>query len=136
MPSGINWQQVKADFNDTNEAMKTGIGAISQAGTVFGELRKSILDQEQREIDNAYREKTFNENVRQFGLRHALDEDRFREGIRQFGLNYDLASDRNAEIARHNRAVEANSSAMLGIQSDIRRLQLQEHLQKMNLLLL
>lgn len=130
MPNGINWQQVRADFNDTNNAMRTGIGAISQAGTVFGELRKSILDQEQREIDNAYREKKFNEDVRQFGLKQALDEDRFRENIRQFGLNYDLASDRNAEIARHNRAVEANSKAMLGIQSDIRKLQLQEHLQK------
>ena len=106
MPSGINWQQVRADFNDTNNAMKTGIGAISQAGTVFGELRKSILDQEQREIDNAYREKTFNENVRQFGLKHALDEDRFREDVRQFGLNYALNQQRFEEDIRHNKATE------------------------------
>lgn len=104
--NGINWQQVKADFGDANNAMRTGIGAISQAGTVFGELRKSILDQEQREIDNAYREKTFNENVRQFGLKHALDEDKFREDVRQFGLNYALNEQKFNEDVRHHRATE------------------------------
>ena len=75
----LRWNSVNADFNDANSAMGNSIRGISQAGTVFGDLRKSILDEEQRAVDNAYREKAFAENVRQFGLKHALDQDKLFE---------------------------------------------------------
>ena len=80
--SNLNWNQVRADFSDTNQSMATGSGALSHAGTVFGQLRKSILDEEQRAIDNAYREKKFEEDVRQFGLNYALNKDKFAEDVR------------------------------------------------------
>ena len=79
--SNLNWNQIRADFHDANQSMSNSIGALSQAGTVFGQLRKSILDEEQRAVDNAYREKKFNEDVRQFGLKYALDQDKLREEI-------------------------------------------------------
>ena len=78
----LRWDSVNANFNDANSAMGNSITGISQAGTVFGDLRKSILDEEQRAVDNAYREKAFDEYVRQFGLKRALDEDTLFETSR------------------------------------------------------
>ena len=78
----IQWNDVRANFNDANSAMGNAQRGLSQAGTVFGELRKAILDEEQRAIENDYRQKTFDENVRQFGLQYGLDQDRLAEQIR------------------------------------------------------
>lgn len=78
----IQWNDVKANFNDANSAMGNAQAGLSQAGTVFGELRKAILDEEQRAIENEYRQKVFDENVRQFGLQYGLDQDKFAEQIR------------------------------------------------------
>lgn len=80
--SDIDWDQIGADFGSSNSLMKGAVEAYSRAGTVFGELRKSILDEEQKAIDNAYREKVFNENVNQFGVNYALEQDRLAENIR------------------------------------------------------
>lgn len=107
--SNLNWHQIRADFNDANSAMRNAQSGFSQAGTVFGQLRKSILDEEQRAVENAYKEKIFDENVRQFGLKHALDRERFGEATRQFGLSH-------GETVRHNKASEE-------IQSSLRKLQ-------------
>lgn len=75
----IQWKDVNANFNDTNSAMANAREGLSKAGTVFGEIRKSILDEEQRAIENAHRQKVFDESVRQFGLQHALNRDKFAE---------------------------------------------------------
>lgn len=79
--ANLNWNQIRADFGDANQAMANTQRGLSQAGTVFGELRKSILDEEQRAFDNAFKEKEFNENVRQFGLQYALDQDKLAEDV-------------------------------------------------------
>lgn len=78
----LQWNQIGANFNDANSAMRNATEGISKAGTIFGELRKQIIEEEQKAIDNAYREKAFNENVRQFGLKHALEQDNLNERIR------------------------------------------------------
>ena len=95
--AGLRWNSVNANFNDVNSAMGNCLSGLSQAGTIFGDLRKSILDEEQRAIDNAYREKAFDENVRQFGLNYALDEDKLfetgrhnKESERLMGRGQDL----------------------------------------------
>lgn len=79
----IQWKDVGANFNDTNSAMANAREGISKAGTVFGELRKAILDEEQKAVENAYKQKVFDENVRQFGLQHALNRDKFAEEQKQ-----------------------------------------------------
>lgn len=111
----IRWNNVNANFGDANTAMSNAQRGISNAGTVFGELRKSILDEEQRAIANAFREKEFDEKVRQFGLqqglneqRFGLDKEKFDEDIRRFGIQQDMAERRfglderrlNADLAR------------------------------------
>lgn len=78
----IQWNDVRVNFNDANSAMGNAQKGLSQAGTVFGELRKAILDEEQRAIENDYRQKVFDENVRQFGLQYGLDQDKLAEQIR------------------------------------------------------
>lgn len=78
----IQWNDVRANFNDANSAMGNAQRGLSQAGTVFGELRKAVLDEEQRAIENNYRQKIFDENVRQFGLQYGLDQDKLAEQIR------------------------------------------------------
>ena len=79
----MQWKDVNVNFNDANSAMANAQSGISKAGTVFGELRKAILDEEQKAIENAYKQKVFDENVRQFGLQHALNRDKFAEEQKQ-----------------------------------------------------
>ena len=72
MPSNIQgWNSVKADFSDASRTLYTAQQGLSNAGTIFGQLRASILEEEQRRIDNALKEKAFNEGVRQFGITSA-----------------------------------------------------------------
>lgn len=75
----LQWNDVRVSFNDPNSAMSNAQSSISKVGTVFGELKKTILDEEQKAIENAYKQRIFDENVRQFGLQHALNQDKFAE---------------------------------------------------------
>ena len=79
--SNIGWNDTGANFSDANSAMSNANTSISQTGTVFDKLRQSILAEEQRAVDNAYRTKLFDENVKQFGMQHALDQDKLSEEI-------------------------------------------------------
>ena len=47
----LRWNPVSVNFNDASALMRNAGDSISKAGTVFGELRKSILDEEQRAIE-------------------------------------------------------------------------------------
>lgn len=116
--SNLNWQQVRADFNDANSAMRNAQTGFSQAGTVFGQLRKSILDEEQRAVENTYKEKIFDENVRQFGLTHGLNVDRLRESQYQFDINAAATAARDAETARHHGVVENLQQALFNYRKD------------------
>ena len=69
----LRWNSINTNFNDANSAMGNSLTGISQAGTIFGDVRKTILAQEQNAIDNAYREQALNEQIRQFGLSHELE---------------------------------------------------------------
>ena len=109
----LRWNSVNADFNDVNGAMGNSIRGISQAGTVFGDLRKSILDAEQRAVDNAFREKQLSENIRQFGLTNALERDKFGETQRR-----SLVLEEDADLDRTQRfdiASMQNKTAMAGV---------------------
>ena len=102
----IQWNDVIADFNNANSAMGNAQSGLSQAGTVFGELRKAILEEEQKAIENEYRQKIFDENVRQFGLQYGLDQDKLAEQIRaaQAGEAHNAAV--LEESIRNNKAQE------------------------------
>ena len=65
------WNDVRADFGDTGRMFYAAQQGLSNVGTIFGQLRASILEEEQRRIDNALKEKAFNEGVRQFGITSA-----------------------------------------------------------------
>ena len=69
----LRWNSINANFNDANSAMGNSLTGISHAGTIFGDVRKTILAQEQNAIDNAYREQALNEQMREFGLSHKLE---------------------------------------------------------------
>ena len=69
----LRWNSINANFNDANSAMGNSLTGISHAGTIFGDVRKTILAQEQNAIDNAYREQALNEQMRQFGLSNELE---------------------------------------------------------------
>ena len=71
------WNDVRADFGDTGRMFSAAQQGLSNAGTVFGQLRASILAEEQRAVDNAFREKQLNENIRQFEVGANLNERRF-----------------------------------------------------------
>lgn len=70
---------ISADTNAGTGAMSGASQSFSHAGTIFGELRKSILDEEQRAIDNAFKEKQFAENIRQFDTRLGWEQDKFSQ---------------------------------------------------------
>ena len=52
--SDLRWNSINANFNDANSAMGNSLTGISHAGTIFGDVRKTILAQEQNAIDNSY----------------------------------------------------------------------------------
>lgn len=85
------WNDVRADFGDTGRMFSAAQQGLSNAGTVFGQLRASILAEEQKNVDNAFREKQLSENIRQFGLTNALEQDKF------------------GETRRHNRVLEEDA---------------------------
>lgn len=127
----MQWKDVNVNFNDTNSAMANAQSGISNAGTVFGELRKAILDEEQKAVENAYKQKVFNENVRQFGLQHALNQDKLAEDVRahKAGEEFNerkLAAD--IENARLSRAIQARSA---NIAAQRLQLEIDAHNQKL-----
>lgn len=94
----LRWNSINANFNDANSAMGNSLTGISHAGTIFGDVRKTILAQEQNAIDNAYREQALNEQMRQFGLsheleiaKHELDKDEFNLRGDEFKIKREAA---------------------------------------------
>ena len=94
----LRWNSINANFNDANSAMGNSLTGISHAGTIFGDVRKTILAQEQNAIDNAYREQALNEQMREFGLshkleiaKHELDKDEFNLRGDEFKIRREAA---------------------------------------------
>lgn len=98
----INWNQIKADFGDANSAMRNSQASLSQAGTVFSDLRKAVLDEEQRAVENAFKLANFN-----------LDKDKLAQDAEQFRLTNQLNIDKLAEEKRANEALEKYRNAQL-----------------------
>ena len=53
--SNIGWDDTRVSFNDANAAMGNAGAGISQAGNVFDQLTKLVLDEQQKAVDNKYR---------------------------------------------------------------------------------
>lgn len=85
----LRWNPINANFNDANSAMGNSLTGISHAGTIFGDVRKTILAQEQNAIDNAYREQALNEQIREFGLSHKLEIAKHELDKNEFNLKGD-----------------------------------------------
>lgn len=77
----LKWNEVNANFNDVNSGVGHAISAYSNVGNIFGNLRKSILDEEQRAKDNAFKQKQMDENIRQFDLRLGFDAVRHKDDM-------------------------------------------------------
>ena len=114
----LRWDSVNANFNDVNGAMDNSIRVISQAGTVFGDLRKSILDEEQRAVDNAFREKQFDEQVSQFAATHGLNENELREQIRHNQESERLTGEGQKVQMRGQDLSHKAAMAGVGVQRD------------------
>lgn len=117
---------ISADTNAGTGAMAGASQSFSHAGTVFGELRKSILDEEQRAIENAYKQQVFDENVRQFGEHMGLERDQFAFNQDKFAKEFGLNERQFEELMRHNRATEATAAqnakfANLGAQIQLKK---------------
>ena len=118
------WNDVRADFGDTGRMFSAAQQGLSNAGTVFGQLRASVLAEEQKGIDNAFREKQLNENIRQFGLTNALERDKFGETQRR-----NLVLEEDADLDRTQRfdiASMQNKTAMAGVAAQNRGTALRE----------
>ena len=115
----LRWNSINANFNDANSAMGNSLAGISQAGTIFGDVRKTILAQEQNAIDNAYREQALNEQMRQFGLsheleiaKHELDKDDFNLKGDEFKIRRE-AADMLADAYKGQQAYANNLKILL-----------------------
>ena len=118
------WNDVRADFGDTGRMFSAAQQGLSNAGTVFGQLRASVLAEEQKSIDNAFREKQLSENIRQFGLTNALERDKFGETQRR-----NLVLEEDADLDRTQRfdiASMQNKTAMAGVAAQNRGTALRE----------
>lgn len=104
MRDGLDWRPVQANFNDANSAMSNSTSNISQAGTIFGQMRKNILEEEQKAIDNEYKERTLAENARQFNLTNSLGRDKLLEENRSNRTNEGLKERELTETSKYRQA--------------------------------
>ena len=104
MRSGLDWNSVQANFNDANSAMNNSANNISQAGTIFGQMRKNILEEEQKAIDNEYKERTLAENARQFNLTDRLGRDKLLEENRSNIANEGLKERELVETSKYRQS--------------------------------
>lgn len=136
----MKWNTVNANFNDVNSGVSNAISGYSNVGNIFGQLRKSILDEEQRAWERAHKEKEFAENQYQFDTKMDFDWTKhdddmehkwatFEEGQWQFDKNYEQ-KDRHhaddvslrrqdlAQRAAHNAASLALSRERLAVEKE------------------
>lgn len=85
----IRWNDLRADFSGANQAMGVATHSMSQAGNVFDKLNQTILNERQRAIENAQKDKEFTEKVRQFDVGQDLAERKFGLEGEKFGLEKD-----------------------------------------------
>ena len=111
--SGLDWNSVQVNFNDANSAMNNSANNISQAGTIFGQIRKSILEEEQKAIDNVYKERTLAENARQFNLTNSLGRDKLSEENRSNIANEGLKERELVDTNKYRQAELGLRSATL-----------------------
>ena len=122
MRRGLDWNSVQANFNDANSAMNNSANNISQAGTIFGQIRKSILEEEQKAIDNEYKERTLAENARQFNLADSLGRDKLLEENRSNRTNEGLKERELVETSKYRQAELGLRSATLAEERNRNRL--------------
>ena len=112
--ANLSWNPISVNFSDANQAMGNAMKGISQAGTIFGELRKSILDEEQRAIENAFKEKQLAENVRQFDTRLGWEQDKFGQeqawNREKFGKEQEYNYAKLKEDSAYHQASLANQA--------------------------
>ena len=113
MRNGLDWNSVQANFNDANSAMNNSTNNISQAGTIFGQIRKNILEEEQKAIDNEYKERTLAESARQFNLTDSLGRDKLLEENRSNRTNEGLKERELVETSKYRQAELGLRSATL-----------------------
>lgn len=102
---------ISADTNAGTGAISGASESFSRAGTVFGELRKSILDEEQRKIENDFKQRQFEENIRQFGETLGFHRDQLTETNRHNLAAEALDKARNDITAQHYRWAHEDAQA-------------------------
>lgn len=118
------WRSVSADFRDANSAMSNAQRGFSDAGTIFSRINEQLYQNEKLALDEAYRQRTLDEDIRQFEKTHGLNERKLDEEVRQFGLTHQLNRDKLAEdIRSHNLS---HSAAMANVEVARQRLNLEK----------
>jgi hypothetical protein len=125
MASNLSWNPVSVNFNDASSLMRNAGDSISKAGTVFGELRKSILDEEQRRIENEFNQKKLDENIRQFEANLGLQRDQLTETGRHNLATETLDKARNDITAQHYRWTHEDNIAQAKATADYRNMMAQ-----------
>lgn len=95
MANDIRWNPISVNFGDASAFMNNASNSFSRAGTVFGELRKQILEKEQRDIENEYKNRA---------LQQTIDAEKRLHDYRMATAE---------ETNRHNQATEAYYKGML-----------------------
>lgn len=122
----MKWNEINANFNDVNSGVSNSISGYSNVGDIFGKLRQSILDEEQRAWDRAYKEKEFAEKQYQFDASQDQDwwkhEDKmdldwasFGENQYQFDKNYEQKDRHHADDISLRKQSLAQQGAELAL---------------------
>ena len=121
MPSDLRWNPIQANFSGANQAMGNAQQGLSQAGTIFSNFAKDIQAQEQQELDNAFRQLQFAEQLREYDQNYQLDTKKFIEDTRDrfLGRSIDMAN--SNEQMRSNKANEGLKAREIAQQLQIAR---------------
>lgn len=110
---GLDWNHVNAQVSDATKGANVALEGMKNAGTVFGRLNQSILDEQQRAVENADREKLFNENVRQWDEGHQLNKDQFQELKDQYQQTFEYNKEtRGMEYAHKSLLLDLDKKTL------------------------
>ena len=112
----IQWNQVKPDFSGSSSSMRNAITGISQAGTVFDKMRQTMLDEEQRAADNAYKDAQLAQAQNQFELSLAETNRANLAREKHQADSLEATKKANDELAKYRNSTIAIQQA--GLQKD------------------
>lgn len=105
------WNNVSANFGDAASLANSAQQGMSSAGTIFGRITDQLRQREKMVLDNAYRDKAYDESVRQYEKTFGENARQFDERMAQNASQFDATQALKREEMALNAALQREQIA-------------------------